>query len=479
MNRPIILFISLLLFFSSSTFAQRNYGQELVNLLNEGKCFEARDFKKQYADSMPKNPIEKGFVALYYKYKMASFLNKPDSAVLYLHQLVTDYESILGLGKSHFYSELLGMLVQQQQYDKGITVCDEIIDYMKRNPFKIADSTALQNAIKETENIKAYFAESEKTAPRIKLVRNKIQRNKHIPLYNDSAYIFFDAEYNGHRVKTWFDTGVSYYFILEKSLADRIGVKYKPSKDSLQLINNTNVRAIEGIIDSVCLGNIRLYNIPVMVFLNEFGAMIQDSLKKFPDKKAKVDSTFNSAQIILGLPTMRLIEQFEFNWKSMTLVLPEKHCLKKSESNIYLEGIYLYTQVGINQIDYTSFLDCGWKGFINMDSLFYEKNKDHLIIDTLTDKKPLHYAMLTNVYKNIPYEYLAPDNLLIFDNKKVELQYKDVIIYKSRNTGTPNGVFGVYFFRRIGRKTVLDFRNMRLEGNGKPIIKKGGAFKIK
>jgi len=233
-------------------------------------------------------------------------------------------------------------------------------------------------------------------------------------------------------------------------------------------MNGTNVRAIEGVIDSVSLGDIRLYNIPVMVFLNKFGAMIQDSLKIFPDKKAKVDSTFNSAQILLGLPAMRLIEQLEFNWKSMTLVLPEKHHSKKSEPNIYLEGNFLYTQVGINQINYTSFLDCGWKGFIAIDSLFYERNKDQFRIDTLTYKKPLHYAMLTNVYKNIPYEYLAPDNLLSFDNKKVELQYKDVIIYKSRNTGTPNGVFGVYFFRRLGSKTVLDFLNMRLE----PIKKK-------
>lgn len=472
MNKKVIFLFSTLIFISISLFSQRNYGQELVNLLDKGKCFEACNFNKQYDDSMPKNSIEKGFVALYYKYKMASFFNKPDSAVIYLHQLVTDYENILGLGKSHFYSELLGLLVQQQQYDKGITVCDEIIDYMKRNPFKIADSTELKNAIKGTENIKAYFAEIDKTAPRIKLVRNKIQCNKHISLYNDSAYIFFDAEYNGQWVKTWFDTGVSYYFLLEKSLADRIGVKYKPSKDSLQLMNNTNVRALEGVIDSVCLGNIRLYNIPVMVFLNEFGAMIQDSLKNMPEKKAKVDSTFNSARILLGLPTMRLIEQFEFNWKSMTLELPEKYHLKQVKPNIYLEGINVYAQTQINRIDYTSFWDTGWKGFIDIDSTFYERNKDKLKIDTLSDKKPLNYALVTNIYKNIPYEYLAPDNFLTFDNKKVELQPKDVIIYKSRNTGTPNGVFGVYFFKRLGAKTILDFRNMRLEGKGRPIKKK-------
>uniref|UniRef100_UPI00260F7143 hypothetical protein n=1 Tax=uncultured Dysgonomonas sp. TaxID=206096 RepID=UPI00260F7143 len=54
------LFLPFLILASSHLFAQRNYGQELVNLLNEGKCFEAHDFKKQYKDSMPKSPVEGG-----------------------------------------------------------------------------------------------------------------------------------------------------------------------------------------------------------------------------------------------------------------------------------------------------------------------------------------------------------------------------------------------------------------------------------
>ena len=99
MKNRVIIFFSSLLFVSTSLLAQRNYGQELVNLLDGGKCFEARDFKKQYTDSMPENFTNNAFVALYYNYKMASFLNKPDSSAIYLHHLVTDYESILGLQK--------------------------------------------------------------------------------------------------------------------------------------------------------------------------------------------------------------------------------------------------------------------------------------------------------------------------------------------------------------------------------------------
>jgi hypothetical protein len=114
-------------------------------------------------------------------------------------------------------------------------------------------------------------------------------------------------------------------------------------------------------------------------------------------------------------------------------------------------------------------LDTGFKGFIDVDSTFFEGNKKKLTIDSLSEKKPLGYAYMTHVYKNIPYEYLSENNHLTFDNKNVELLPKDVIIYKSRKTGTPNGVFGLYFFKRLGAKTIIDFKNMRLDGIGKPI----------
>jgi len=472
MTDRVIIFLSSILFVSASLFAQRNYGQELVNLLNEGKCFEARDFKKQYKDSMPKNPTVNAFVALYYNYKMTSFLNKPDSSAIYLHRLVTDYESILGPSKSHFYGEMCNIYFDQQQFDKGIVLCDEIIAYLKRNPFHIEDKAYQDSEIKETEKIKTSFAEWGKNEVMRKLVRIKSHNNQRIPLYNDSTFIFFDAEYNGHRVKTWFDTGVSYYLVIEKKLADRIGVKFKPSKDSLQLMNNTNVRAIEGVIDSVALGNVRLHNIPVMVFLNEFTAMIKDSLISLPEKKAIVDSAFNCPQIILGLPTMRLIGQFNFEWKNRSLLLPEKSNTQKVEPNIYLEGTDLCTDLIINKLKYRGTIDTGSSCFINIDSAFYAKNKNAIRIDTITRKEPLNYAMATGIYRNIPYELLAQDMNISFNEKVVARYPKDVAILKAGYSKTPTGLIGVYFLRRIGSKTLFDFRNMRIEGKGKPIKKK-------
>lgn len=463
------LFLPFLILASSHLFAQRNYGQELVNLLNEGKCFEAHDFKKQYKDSMPKSPVEGGFVELYYKYKMASFLNKPDSTNIYLHRLVTDYEDILGTSKPHFYGEILNHYLGQQQFDKGAALCDEIIAYMERNPFKDKDKTHLENEIKETERIKKIFVEKDKNEPRIKIVRNNADKNKHIRLYNDSTFFSFDAEYNGQVLKTLFDTGVSYHFFMNKKVADKIGVRFKPTKDSVQVMNGKNIRAVEGIIGTVSLGYIKLYNIPVLVLLDGFTPINLDSLNNMPEIKAKAKASFDNMQIILGLPTMRLIGQFEFDWRNKSLIFPQKHSLKKATPNIYNNGLWLNTQLNISNLNYSGIVDTGALCFIDMDSAFYDQHKSSIQIDTLAQKQPLNYATITGVHCDIPYELLAQDELIRFGNQIIRRYPKDVQILKANNSNAPTGIIGAYFFRRLGSKVLFDFQNMRIEGSGKPV----------
>ena len=460
MINRIILFFSFVFLTSLSLYGQRNYGQELIDILLEGKCIEARDFKKQYREYLPDNS---DFVDIFYKYKMAIFLNKPDSAVIYLHQLVADYEDVLGLAKSGFYGEMLRIYFDMQQFDKGIALCDEIIAYLKRNPFNIEDSDFLNNEIKDTENWKSSFLEKKDNEPRIKVVRKDTEQGNQIKLYTDSTFIKFDAEYNGHQVKTWFDTGVSYHLVMEKTLADNIGVKYKHSKDSIIIMNNTPVRAIEGVVDSINLGNITLYNIPVNVFLEGFTAMIPDSLMNIPEKKELIEKEFSSSQILLGLPTMFLIGQFEFNWEDLLLILHNDRKDIISEPNIFIKGNRrLYMSVFINSVRYSGFLDTGASSFIDIDSDFYKKHKEIFTIDTVTQKTPLNFATATGVFQNIPYE-LVQDTKILFNDNIVPYKPKDVVILKSNDSIPTSGAIGAVFFRRVGSKVLFDFINMRIE----------------
>ncbi len=46
--KRVLLILSLLICSITSSFGQRNYAQELVNLLQQGKCFEAIGIIKEY-----------------------------------------------------------------------------------------------------------------------------------------------------------------------------------------------------------------------------------------------------------------------------------------------------------------------------------------------------------------------------------------------------------------------------------------------
>ena len=461
MKRKLSILFFLAFSFSLSIMGQGNYGQELIDLLTEGNYFEARDFKQLYGDSLPEN----GFVDIYYKYKTSQFTNKSDSAGFYLYQLITNHEDILRQAKSHFYGELLEIYSKEQQFDKAVALCDEIIAYLKRNPFNNEDEAFQQSEIKITETLKSSFIERNINEPRKKIIHRNPDNELQIRLHNDSSFIKFDAEYNGHKIKTWFETGVTDYFVMEKTVADKIGVKqYNYGQDSIRQVNNILMKAIDGIIDSVRLGNVVLHNIPVVVFLEKMTARMPDSLMNKHEVREKIESGFDSLQILLGLSTMQLIGQFEFNWKDNVLSLPKFTNKKNLLPNIYNFNNRLYLQLNITNKNFTGFVDTGGnKSFIELDSSFFIKNQQYLELDKNVSKEPLSYYTATGAYFNVTYEVVKNTEIFL-NNKIIPNGSGDIIMLKCTNlVKIFDGFIGVDFFRRLGKKTLFDFDNMVIE----------------
>lgn len=69
--KRVLLILSLLICSITSSFGQRNYAQELVDLLRQGKCFEALEFREQYANRLP---LHDEAFDLLYKSHMSLFL---------------------------------------------------------------------------------------------------------------------------------------------------------------------------------------------------------------------------------------------------------------------------------------------------------------------------------------------------------------------------------------------------------------------
>lgn len=461
--KRVLLILSLLICSITSSFGQRNYAQELVDLLRQGKCFEAIEFREQYANRLP---LHDEAFDLLYKSHMSLFFNKPDSTIFYLEKLLGNQNYILNLGPTTgaYYGHLLRLYRDKQQYDAGVNVCDNILDYLKRNPFMF-DQNFIQNETKLVQDIKFAFSYRASKEPRIKIKKNG--GGEKIRL-NDSEYIKFNATYNGVTIETLFDTGVSYYFFIQEDLANEIGVKnIRVEQDSIQMINGVPVRAYEAMIDSVNLGSLKLYNIPVMVFKEKFTSRLSNTLDQ--EFKSGAEAVFSNRQIMMGLPTMKLIGRFEFDWENRTLSFPNNNPKTVGQGNI--PNIFLiqdspYLNLKINGLNYVGYLDTGSNIFLNVIFPFYEKNKDRIQIDTLSQKTSFARHMLTGTISNIPCKVIKNINVDL-GGTIVNSNDSEILVFNvfTNNVNTFDGEVGSLFLKAMGPKIIIDFDNMKIESS--------------
>ena len=456
------IFIISLLIIGSSSFAsaQRNFAQEFIDLLMENRCMEVREMYQQHADELP---LDDSTFYLIYKSKMEFFFNRPDSGAIYLEKLLgnANYRVPLGITFFEFYRQLMMYYFFYQKFEDGIDLCNRMIDFLKSNPFDF-DNSILQNIIIDIEKQKVTLQTRAINEPLVKIERISNRKDNTIKLIKDE-YIRFDAKYNGVQIETWFDTGAGHYFYIEKSLADKIGVKIvKMDQDSVQNIGGYATRAYEGMIDSIDLKSIKLYNIPVLVFLEKFSPSLSDT---FDTKtRSMIERKYANNQIIMGRPTMLLIGKFEFNWEKNTLSFPDNRSRKNgnNSSNMFLGDNNLYLNLYINGLTYSGFFYTGCEDFITIKNSFCEKNKNMIELDEII-KKPLNYFTRSNNYWNVPYEQTI-NTKISFMGKTIQHDGIDILIVdKYPAVETLDGIVGVRFLKSITPKVIIDFDNMEIE----------------
>lgn len=438
------------------TFAQRNYAQELIDLMEQGKCFEARDLRRQYPEYLPLH--DKAY-DLVYKSNMAIFFNKPDSISIYLEDLTTNYEPAIGPGIGAFYRKLLQMYDDTQQFEKGIKLCDKIIDYFNRNPFGLAPDM-VQNEILRMVNAKSSFEYRNANEPRRRMIRSS-NKNSFIKL-KDSKYIQFDAVYNDVSVQTWFDTGVSFYLITTRNVAKDIGVRIV-DKDTPKFINGVQTDAWIGIIDSIDLKSVKLYNIPVLLH-DGYAPNAADTLSS--DAKSKLESIRSEKQVIMGLPLMKMIGKFEFDWENRTVCFPQRteEPVSANPSNIYINNNNLYQRLKINGLKYVGHVDTGDDDFVNITYSFYEKNKKYIEIDSVAEKKPINLIRATGIFYNVPYD-IVKEPKIYSNGININPDTCRVLITEGTvsHLNSLDGTIGVGLFKHSGPKVIFDFDNMEIK----------------
>lgn len=438
-------------------FGQKDKSQEIVELLNNGDFFNSRSLYLQICDTISPE------IDLYYKFRMAQFLNKKDSATIYLERIFIEYPDLFGKETVNIYGILLDLYIDLRDIDRGICTYERIKKYLKENPYHIEEKELLQWQ-EDTEYRLHQLKHSMKHRPIS--IKRKIR--------NDSVRILgalkplFTAKYNNVSLKTLFDTGAQSYCVMNSTVAGQLGIKCDTDKMSQEMINE-KIFANKAIVDSIEIGNIILYNIPVLIYEQRLPIVFSDSVENYSKEMFLNDSIYSrlTTPITIGLPLMQLIGKFQVDNENKNITFPvlDNDVSTSKESNIYTYKKNLYMRLKVNERNFTGYLDTGADVFIDIDTTFYKKYQNSVQVDTIT-AKPL-YSFISFHENHIDIPYIIPYKPIIkFEDKPVRvLKKRAVKIYSLSvwNVDVFDGLIGYDFLKRLGKKVLLDFDNMRLE----------------
>lgn len=440
--------------------------QKLDKLMFSGRCFESKELHKKISDTttIPSD------LELYYKFRMAQFLNKTDSVAYYLEQFIPHHYATFGEETLVFYSNLFDAYIELGDMDKAL---DTYLQMKRIWNESLTKTTTGGKEYEEwrtaTENFLSY-AEYAVTLPPIKMKRNDTLSFVDI---EEGDRLVFQAKYNGILQRTIFDTGVGPYCVLSRKLADGMGIRYD-SIDENKVTINEDLISVRSIIDSIEVGNITFYNIPAFIYSDTASVpFVSGSSIKRRKKRKKAQTVVDSVRTLftdcvsLGLPVMKLIGKIQTDYEHNKMCFPvsvaNAHLPKAP--NIYAYKYDLYMRIKLNGVAFTANLDTGSNEYVTVDSAFYEKHQKELPIASTSKKNTFGVVMLHQA-RAITYKTLK-DPAIIFDDKLMQPPGPEAVKTYPLGQIVPgiffDGVIGNGFYRRIGKKVLLDLDNMRLE----------------
>lgn len=369
--------------------------QKLDKLMFSGRYFESKELYKKISETttIPSD------LELYYKFRMAQFLNKTDSVAYYLEQFIPHHYATFGEETLVFYSNLFDAYIELGDTDKALDT------YLQMKRIWNESFTKTTTGGKEyeewrtaTENFLSY-AEYAVTLPPIKMKRNDTLSFVDI---EEGDRLVFQAKYNGILQRTIFDTGIGPYCVLSRKLADGMGVRYD-SIDENKVTINEDLISVRSIIDSIEVGNITFYNIPAFIYLDTASVpFVSGSSIKRRKKRKKAQTVVDSVRTLftdcvsLGLPVMKLIGKIQTDYEHNKMCFPvsvaNAHLPKAP--NIYAYKYDLYMRIKLNGVAFTANLDTGSNEYVTVDSAFYEKHQKELPIASTCKKNTFGVVML-------------------------------------------------------------------------------------
>lgn len=446
---------TLCIFCSSFLLCQGNLTEQIVlKFISERRWIELREYYDKN-----KNNIT-GYENLAAEAYIYTYTNQPAKAIDVTNQIITEFGESMGSNCIEWYGLNLNNYIEIQNYKKASDICDIL--------FHLADKFELGDEMKA---VFLYLKDEMNTfdlQPKTYLTNPSPEQDILLDLIADpkTEGLNFEVISNETKLKAIFDTGATECFI-NQQLASSIRVKYA-SHDTI-MVNNKELKAKKGMIDSLKIGHITIYNVPVWVPVD---SIVSCSFLNVPDLNENSKEKFENAThfmdslgLILGISIMKMIDEFQFDFNQNKLLIP-------SQSSPITENINLIT-IADNQLllkcklestNFIGWLDTGSNQDFYINYRYYEQSDKFSFHEN--QKEKFNMLMLQGIKQSWVFK---PQNIYVEFNQLDFFSSQSIINTDAENdiiiaNQHCDGMLGDIIIRKSDKIT-FNFRDMWIKFN--------------
>ena len=340
MKHFILLFLILSLHSATISAQSVSHEQALMDLVQAGQWFAAEDYYLQHRDNIHE------LIRLWYIGASAIPFNRHQAEAIDAFNRLIDNNAwnwCKPTLAAAFVFPLLHLYANVQEHEKAIELSQKWIELLGKDTdtdlnTRLGWIEAFTQAVKQFQHLDAN--------PRLTITRNEtesIEKVELLPMQCNSG-IFFNAKWNGIGLQTYFDTGAPTTFIYNKSIAEKIGVKFNTNDT---IVTSIYSRMITGIIENLELGEFTIRNVPVWVNIDAIDTT--DSLQVWCDYL--LNSMFD---IVLGMCVIKRLGVIEFDFIDNTMSFPQK-AETTDRRNLYIHNNQLHMNIEVCKYKLRSF----------------------------------------------------------------------------------------------------------------------------
>lgn len=417
----------------------------LMNLLFQGRCFEARDLYH----TINKDSISPAAI-VFYKYKDCYFNNDLEGARKHLNRFIDEYLTYIPIEQKFIFLNLLVDLeTEARNYIELEKSYLKILDILEAPPFCNTEYSQWREVQKRTINDYIRIAKhNNHIVPQMYI--STIEDNSPLTSFSydkTGSIINCPSTLNEHNCKITIDTGLGVPCLLQQHTADSLGLKKIDFHlDSLSF-NGIPTAVYATLIDSIEIANKRFYNI--------LGVVIQES-KSNKSKELPVN-------IILGMPVLRELDGISIDWTTQKLSFTNDNLdnLRHSDcSEMYILYNCLYSKLYLNNHTFIGMLDTGYgTSSISLNNTYFSLIENDFIIGNRSTRQ---VGTINFTYSSTLLSLDEVEVKMSKESKSYRVHNTEVILDSPIKLGIRDGIIGLSLYKEISQTTYFDFKNMKI-----------------